>query len=52
MIILADRERAWPFRPACYPDDASTKSAWMNGQYDDAAPIIRAFALHREEHQQ
>src|SRR3546814_19366655 len=37
---------------SCYTDDASTKSAWMNGQYDDAAPIIRAFALHREEYQQ
>lgn len=49
-VELADRERAWPFRPACYSDDATTKAAWMAGVYDAAAPIIGAFSLHRANH--
>ena len=40
-----DRRAAWPFRPACYkPED---HAAWMAGQYDKAAPVIKAFADHR-----
>ena len=51
-IKPADRERAWPYRPICYPDDPATKAAWMVGKYDDAAPIIGAFSLHRADHAQ
>lgn len=47
-IIAADRDRAWPFRPACYPEDAATREAWMDGKYDSAAPIIASFRDHRQ----
>lgn len=46
-MTQADRERAWPYRPSCYKDQADTKARWMDGCYDRAAPVIQAFARHR-----
>lgn len=49
-ITPADREGAWPFRPACYQDNDMTRANWTAGAYDEAAKIISAFAQHRESH--
>lgn len=44
-VTQADRAAAWRYRPACYKHYDETK--WMNGHYDNAAPVIKAFARHR-----
>jgi hypothetical protein len=46
-VTEADREEAWGFRPDCYYENDYDR--WMAGEYDDAAPIIRAFARHRSQ---
>ena len=47
-VTQADREAAWPFRPACYTKD--DKAAWMAGRYDNLLgpkKLLQAFARHR-----
>jgi hypothetical protein len=45
VVTEADREEAWGFRPDCYFENDYDR--WHDGAYDDAAPIIKAFARHR-----
>lgn len=45
-ITQADREAAWPHRPAPYQTE-SDYQRWMVGAYDRTAEIIAAFAEYR-----
>lgn len=47
-ITRADRQEAWPFRPSCYTEQA--RPFWLDGEYDICAPVIQAFARHRQSH--
>lgn len=46
VITRADRQEAWPFRQSCYTEQALP--FWLDGEYDICAPVIQAFARHRD----
>lgn len=49
-VTEADRKAAWKHAPKCYLNDESgeTFKRWMAGAYDEAAPVIKDFARHRQ----